>query len=150
MELHFPEITFAAAHYIPGHGKCGGIHGHTYFVRDLVVSARARSGPWYRITTDGMLLDFGIIKKYFEEEWDHKFIVPEADEEMWQGIPSQGPGHSNLKLLKFTTCEYMACIIRDELVALAKKEMRPDYGHYLDGAHVSFGLYEGPHQGVKV
>jgi len=27
------EYTFSAAHYIPGHPKCGVIHGHNYRVR---------------------------------------------------------------------------------------------------------------------
>jgi len=48
------KFTFEAAHHLPGHEKCGRVHGHSYKLR---VTFR---GPVSSKT--GMLIDFGAIK----------------------------------------------------------------------------------------
>ena len=53
------------AHFLPGHPKCGQLHGHTYQVD---VSIEGDHGG-------GMLLDFADLKKTVHEvlaEYDHK------------------------------------------------------------------------------
>ena len=53
------------AHLLPGHPKCGRLHGHTYRVQ-LVVSGEAR---------DGMLLDFAELKSQVRSvlsRYDHR------------------------------------------------------------------------------
>lgn len=53
------------AHFLPGHPKCGTLHGHTYKV-ELTVEGE---------TTNGMLVDFGDLKQSAREvlaEYDHR------------------------------------------------------------------------------
>jgi len=78
MKLYFPEITFEAAHYIPGHPTCGTPHGHTYFIRNLTISIDKTLWAEY-----GISIDFSEVKRYFKEVWDHKFIAPLEDADKW-------------------------------------------------------------------
>ena len=53
------------AHFLPGHPKCGSLHGHTYKV-ELVVEGKVENG---------MVIDFGDLKTAAREvlaEFDHK------------------------------------------------------------------------------
>jgi 6-pyruvoyltetrahydropterin/6-carboxytetrahydropterin synthase len=53
------------AHFLPGHPKCGTMHGHTYKV-ELVVEGKVRNG---------MVIDFSDLKKAANEvlrEYDHR------------------------------------------------------------------------------
>lgn len=54
-----------SAHYLPGHGKCGKLHGHTYKIEVLVEG---------EIQENGMVIDFYDLKKGIKEalkEYDH-------------------------------------------------------------------------------
>jgi len=54
------------AHFLPGHVKCGRIHGHTYKV-ELIVEGEAHAG--------GMVVDFGELRSRARavlEEFDHR------------------------------------------------------------------------------
>ena len=149
MKLYFPEISFSAAHYIPGHKKCGGIHGHTYYIRDLTIDL---GEP--KLDQSGMSIDFGIIKGYFKDHWDHKFIVPTNHYMFLQKalidceFPEElnPPMISNMVPLEFTTCEGMAEVIREQLVIL----LRQSYGDWINPSCISFKLFEGPNQAVEV
>ena len=124
MKLKIDEIRFDSAHYIPGYaGKCAGIHGHTYTVKDLVIDIT--DVQWD--TDTGISIDFAVIKAYFDREWDHKFIVPPEWEEnmVFMNMPY------NLKTLPYTTAECMAHEIRSDLTCIA------------EGGEVHFSLYEG-------
>jgi len=53
------------AHFLPGHPKCGSLHGHTYKV-ELAVEGEVR---------DGMVIDFADLKiaaRSILSEYDHK------------------------------------------------------------------------------
>lgn len=55
------------AHYLPGHDKCGSLHGHTYKI-EVVIEGEKRSG---------MIIDFGELKKSIKEAlafFDHKTL----------------------------------------------------------------------------
>ncbi len=59
--------TFDAAHFLPGHPKCGKIHGHTYRV-EVEVEGELKNG---------MVIDFEDLKKTLKEivdEFDHRLI----------------------------------------------------------------------------
>ncbi len=147
MKLYFPEITFSAAHYIPGHEKCSGIHGHTYFVRDLEISVTDV------LDEVGMSIDFGLIKGYFKTRWDHRFVIPFDDEEFWT-IRLDSPVSGNVKLLRYTTCEHMAEVIRADLAdILSRHYYGDDYKAKRTGypsTWIHFSLWEGPNQAVKI
>lgn len=136
MKLSFEEdIKFSAAHYIPEHPKCGGIHGHTYFVKDFTIVVD-------KLDEVGISIDFGIIKDYFKTTWDHRFIIPECDADFWKHIYEEC-GHvaiaDNRKVVEFTTCEGMAMKIQEDLLELFGRQWTPH-----------FTLCEGPDQGVVV
>lgn len=53
------------AHYLPGHTKCGTLHGHTYRV-ELTIEGENKTG---------MIIDFGDLKSLLRETlgiYDHK------------------------------------------------------------------------------
>ncbi len=55
------------AHYLPGHPRCGSLHGHTYKV-ELIIEGKNRNG---------MVLDFADLKSVLREvlaEFDHKSL----------------------------------------------------------------------------
>ncbi|KKH50149.1 6-carboxytetrahydropterin synthase QueD [Methanosarcina sp. 1.H.A.2.2] len=57
-----------SAHYLPGHGKCGRVHGHTYKI-EVVVEGEVRD--------NGMVIDFYDLKKGIKEtlqEYDHTLL----------------------------------------------------------------------------
>ncbi len=57
-----------SAHYLPGHGKCGRVHGHTYKI-EVVVEGEVRE--------NGMVIDFYDLKKGIKEtlqEYDHTLL----------------------------------------------------------------------------
>ncbi len=58
---------FDSSHYIPGHEKCGKVHGHTYRV-EVEVEGELKNG---------MVIDFADLKKALKdvvEELDHRLI----------------------------------------------------------------------------
>lgn len=53
------------AHYLPGHDKCGRLHGHTYTI-DVVIEGEKKGG---------MIVDFADLKTTVREvlaEYDHR------------------------------------------------------------------------------
>ncbi|MFQ5865094.1 MAG: 6-pyruvoyl tetrahydropterin synthase family protein [bacterium] len=55
------------AHFLPGHPKCGQLHGHTYKVQVIIEGENK----------DGMIMDFADMKAAVEEilrDYDHKSL----------------------------------------------------------------------------
>lgn len=64
------KITFSATHVIPGHYKCGRLHGHDYAINATIEGS---VGP------DGVIIDFISVKEFLRKvasELDHKVLVP--------------------------------------------------------------------------
>ncbi len=64
------DFTFDAAHFLTRyHGKCEHLHGHTYKLRVTVEGG---------IQENGLVLDFGILKKIVKEKildkYDHRSL----------------------------------------------------------------------------
>ena len=56
------------AHFIPGHDKCGDLHGHTYKIEVVIEGEKNESG---------MIIDFGELKKSVKTGlafFDHKTL----------------------------------------------------------------------------
>ena len=71
------NLRFSAAHMIPCHHFCGGIHGHSYHV-DVQVEGE-RSGEF------GFVVDFKSVKECMRKicaELDHKVLIPLNNEEI--------------------------------------------------------------------
>lgn len=63
-------FRFSACHLIPGHEKCGRLHGHSYAVHIRIHG---------ELNKDHIIADFGEIKTVLREvceELDHKMLVP--------------------------------------------------------------------------
>ena len=128
--LIIKELTFSAAHYLPGHPKCGVIHGHTFFVRNLEVQT-------------SKFVDFGVIKEAIRN-FDHKLFIPRDHAPFWVrsyrpcrevGIELQG---NTIEVNGAPTVENISVVLTNSLKVI-------------DGVEaVRFELYEGPNQGVKV
>ena len=146
MRLIFPhDLMWSMAHYIPKHkGKCWGIHGHTYIVRDLVIAV-----PDGQLDDKGISMDFGDIKQYFRDEWDHKFLVPTHTYELWKELLMDNMLEldvkpTNLIHLECTTAEHIMKRIKSDLVEMLVAR----YPKMQFGKPVIFYLLEGPEQGV--
>lgn len=127
--LVIKELTFSAAHYLPGHSKCGCIHGHTYFVRDLVIEYDNKKG----------FLDIGDIKAVVLN-FDHTFIFPRGHYDFWATAIADAEWLSQrfLPLDDIPTVENIGELLKLKFLALPRVKT------------VSFELYEGPNQGVKI
>ncbi|MDD1769897.1 MAG: 6-pyruvoyl tetrahydropterin synthase family protein [Methanomassiliicoccales archaeon] len=63
-------VRFSASHFIPGHPKCGRLHGHSYSVNLVLHGEKGERG---------MILDFVPLKNALREiadEFDHRVILP--------------------------------------------------------------------------
>lgn len=126
--LIIKELTFSAAHYLPEHPKCGCIHGHTYFVRNL------------RITTTGFV-DFGDVIKAVMS-FDHTFIIPKGHWEDWLKLQSDFDRFGIFANFEMTD--------GPPTVENISKELRKRIVHISNAVLTSrFDLFEGPNQGVK-
>ncbi|NPB02603.1 MAG: 6-pyruvoyl tetrahydropterin synthase family protein [Methanopyri archaeon] len=64
-------FRFSACHVIPGHPKCGRLHGHTYHVTVEIEGER--------MDPDGFVIDFDEVKEVLRRiigELDHRVLVP--------------------------------------------------------------------------
>lgn len=106
-------IRFCAAHRIPGHPKCGRIHGHNYEVQ---ATLRGRIQP------DGMVIDFGIVKKILKDltdPMDHRYIFP-AELHDWVASAAALNGELDNVLplpVSVTSAENLACHLAREVGA---------------------------------
>lgn len=121
------ELTFSAAHYLEGHPKCGVIHGHTFFVRNI------------EILTSGFV-DFGDVKAVISD-WDHRLIIPKEHAAVWLDKIADllAPYSVGIKLKfveGYATVETISEAIATELKSLKGVES------------VRLELYEGPNQGT--
>ncbi|MDD3398768.1 MAG: 6-carboxytetrahydropterin synthase [Candidatus Methanomethylophilaceae archaeon] len=69
-------IRFSSCHFIPGHEKCGRLHGHSYIIR---MAVDGDIGP------NGMVMDFMVLKKALRgmvDELDHRILLPSRSREL--------------------------------------------------------------------
>jgi 6-pyruvoyltetrahydropterin/6-carboxytetrahydropterin synthase len=63
-------LKFSACHFLPGHARCGRLHGHTYAVHIRLEGKKGEAG---------YIADFHDIKELFREiieELDHRVLIP--------------------------------------------------------------------------
>jgi len=63
------DFYFSAAHYLPGHPKCGELHGHNW---------KVTVGVYGEELTNGMIIDFQdikvVIQSFINRRYDHREI----------------------------------------------------------------------------
>ena len=133
LELVIDEIRFEAAHYLPGHGKCGYIHGHTYVIRDLRIKVEETDSL-------GISIDFGAIKEALRF-FDHKLFVPSRDLEAWKNASL--PGVDSSRIIAIDPAPSVEKISTYVRTYLASKFGIPE-------SNIRFKLYEGLNQGVEI
>jgi 6-pyruvoyltetrahydropterin/6-carboxytetrahydropterin synthase len=72
----YSGIKFSASHFIPGHAKCGRLHGHSYTLRLVLYGEKA---------ADGMVMDFVELKRSLKkivEELDHRILLPSRSKDI--------------------------------------------------------------------
>ena len=65
------DYRYCAAHQIPGHPKCGRLHGHNYLVKVTFAGKE--------LNHQGMLIDFADMDKYVKpliNALDHRYTLP--------------------------------------------------------------------------
>jgi 6-pyruvoyltetrahydropterin/6-carboxytetrahydropterin synthase len=63
-------IKFSACHFIPGHDKCGRLHGHAYIIRLVLHGDKGERA---------MIMDFVPLKqalRQIADEFDHRVLIP--------------------------------------------------------------------------
>lgn len=63
-------MKFSASHFIPGHEKCGRLHGHTYAISVIIEGGQGEAG---------IVMDFVEIKDAIRkicDQLDHRVILP--------------------------------------------------------------------------
>jgi len=78
-----------AAHFLPGHAKCGQLHGHTYKV-EIIVEGELK---------DGMLLDFADLKAQV------RAVLHQYDHRNWNDV------------LSYPSVENICALLHDRLAA---------------------------------
>jgi len=103
------KLEFDAGHRIPHHdGHCRHVHGHRYVIEvALMGTVLNHQGHG----DDGMVLDFGDIKKITNEaiveQWDHAFLVAKEDVTLVNFLATI-PGHKTVVLNSIPTVENLA------------------------------------------
>jgi len=107
------EFAFDCAHLLSGYdGLCKNVHGHTY---KLFVTVSATEGLQESGSSEGMVVDFAILKKLVTEEitskFDHALVLnANAESELEQELLALGDkyGLRIAKMERRSTCEHMA------------------------------------------
>jgi len=129
----FKEVHFDAAHYLKHLSPCDHLHGHTYVLKGLELAG---------ILEGDILVDFNAVKNLIKE-YDHSLLIPEADEIYWKKMVSLGP--VPFKLNKIVQVRKEPTVERIGL-EIAQKILTA----YNNIDRVSFTIFEGVNQGVKV
>jgi 6-pyruvoyltetrahydropterin/6-carboxytetrahydropterin synthase len=103
------RLEFDSGHRIPNHdGQCRHLHGHRYAI-EVTLTGEIANHPGK--ADDGMVLDFGDIKKltnqYVVDLWDHAFLVAKEDESLVAFL-STLPNHKTVIMEHVPTVENLA------------------------------------------
>ena len=112
-------FTFETAHVLYNYdGKCKNLHGHSY---KLFVTVKGTPINDLEHPKNGMVVDFGDIKKIVKEEilepWDHAVLINSASpqKDLAQNLEAQG--HKVIHCNFQPTCENMLYEIADRIQA---------------------------------
>lgn len=79
----YSGIKFSASHFIPGHSKCGRLHGHSYILHLVLCGEKGNNG---------MIMDFVDLKKCLRDivsELDHRILLPKNSPELSINVGSE-------------------------------------------------------------
>lgn len=127
-------ITVDSVQYLPpSFGKCNRLHGHTFQVKNLVV-------------TTSKCVDFSKIKKLVNQ-LDHIILAPEKHKVFWEDIQMRRDAMLDPTLPQFV-CVYIPA---EEVTIEALAKHLEQQILAIDGVeNVSFQLFETPTQGAII
>lgn len=133
------RLEFDAGHRLPNHkSQCRNIHGHRYALEISLTAAVIHEDG---AADDGMVMDFGDIKRIAQEKvverWDHAFLVYRGDKIMVDFLATIS-GHKTVILDVVPTAENLAKV----LFGILQHAYRDRFGHELKLTRVR--LYETP------
>lgn len=139
------KITFSATHIIPGHYKCGRLHGHDYAINATIFGS---------VGADGVIMDFISVKEFLRKiaaELDHKVLIPLRDE----GVKKEGSSIRYSPKGKEYLFPGEDCALLDVGVASAEELANFVLGRVREKVHfpsnvtrVEIGVDEGEGQGA--
>jgi len=132
--LDTSEIVIDSGQYIPFHPKCSHLHGHSYFIRNLLLSVKS-----------GAFVDFGKIKEKVKE-YDHKLFCPPEHVEVWEEVGKIVQKIGVIIDLKVIDGPNKMNLVEEIGEQLAEELLEMDE----NVEAVSFGIYEGPNQGTII
>ena len=68
------NIRFSSSHILPGHPKCGYLHGHTYAIHSWIYGEKNEKG---------FIVDFSLLKSTLKEiadKLDHRVLIPKKND----------------------------------------------------------------------
>ena len=103
------RLEFDSGHRIPNHdGQCKHLQGHRYAI-EVTLTGEVADHPGK--ADDGMVLDFGDIKKltnqHVVEPWDHAFLVAKEDQGLVAFLATL-PNHKTVIMEHVPTVENLA------------------------------------------
>jgi len=104
------RVEFDAGHRVPSHkSKCRNMHGHRYV---LEVTLKGPVKPIRNESDDGMVIDFGDVKRIAEEKFaeplDHAFVVYAGDDDCRDALCCMGVDHKTVVVDFIPTAENLA------------------------------------------
>lgn len=122
-------FTFETAHVLYNYdGKCKNMHGHSY---KLFVSVKGNPINDLENPKNGMVVDFGDIKKIVKEEivdvWDHAVLVNGNSPHEKLGSELENQGHKVIFCNFQPTCENMLYEIASKIKNRLPKEVSLAY-----------------------
>lgn len=124
-----------AAQYIPFDEKCGNLHGHTYFLRNMKLGIENRK-----------FVNFKIIKTIVDQ-YDHVMLIPPQHRQFWFDINDMAQKKClgvTIKTVVVDGCNKM------NLVEELGEQLSLDLLAIPEVWIVYFEISEGPNQGVVV
>lgn len=122
-------FTFETAHVLYNYdGKCKNMHGHSY---KLFVTVKGKPINDLDNPKNGMVVDFGDIKKIVNEEiiniWDHAVLINANSPHKELGNELEGRGHKVIYCSFQPTCENMLYEIAAKIQAKLPSEISLAY-----------------------
>lgn len=109
MKIYY-RSRFAAAHRLPGHPKCGVLHGHNYIVEIWIDGPVQKYAP-----VTGMVTDFGLLKEIVKQ-YDHKCILFTQDT-----LANATQMEAFYEMFASPTCENLATEILEQVLDMLPK-----------------------------
>jgi 6-pyruvoyltetrahydropterin/6-carboxytetrahydropterin synthase len=140
-------LKFSACHFIPGHDRCGRLHGHTYAVHVRLEGEKNESG---------YIADFYDVKRVIKdiiEELDHRVLIPKRHPDVKLAHNSRSV-HMEVGAKKYlfpaedVLLLDLPAVTAEHLAEYILEKAAPFIARMGEVSELQIGLYEGVGQGA--